>query len=66
MLKGKVVTLRPAQEEDLPALYEHTLDLENRGEFYPASIRTLPEMKKDFALNGFWSDEWGLLLIFDN
>jgi len=66
MLNGKVVTLRPAQEEDLPALYEHTLDLENRGEFYPATIRTMPEMKRDYSKDGFWSEEWGLLLIFDN
>jgi RimJ/RimL family protein N-acetyltransferase len=66
MLKGKVVTLRPVQEEDLPALYEHILNVENRGEFYPASIQTMAELRKELTTTGFWTPEFGLLMIIDN
>lgn len=66
MLRGKVVTLRPVQEDDLPQLYEHILNIENRGEFYPASIQTLAELRKELNTTGFWSREFGLLLLIDN
>jgi RimJ/RimL family protein N-acetyltransferase len=42
------------------------LNIENRGEFYPASIRSMSEMKKDYAKDGFWTEEWGLLVIVEN
>jgi RimJ/RimL family protein N-acetyltransferase len=66
MLNGKNITLRPVTEEDLPQLYEHILNVENRGEYYPRSIQTLPGMKKELAENGFWTPEFGLLLLIDN
>jgi ribosomal-protein-alanine N-acetyltransferase len=68
MLKGKIVTLRPVQEDDLPVLYEHTLDIENRGDFYPRHIYTLADMRKELAENGMWNRERpsGLLVLVDN
>lgn len=66
MLNGKTITLRPVTEEDLPQLYEHILNLDNRGEFYPRSIQTLPSLRKELAENGFWTPEFGLLLLIDN
>lgn len=65
MLKGKVITLRPVEEGDLPQLYEHILDVDNRGDFYPRSIQTLAELRKELTTTGFWSREFGLLLLID-
>jgi ribosomal-protein-alanine N-acetyltransferase len=66
MLKGKVVTLRPVTEEDLPQLYEYMMDLSNRDSFYSLTFRTMTEMRKDFAEHGMWSQDFGLLLLVDN
>jgi ribosomal-protein-alanine N-acetyltransferase len=65
MLKGKVITLRPVEEGDLPQLYEHILNVENRGDFYPRSIQTLAELRKELNTTGFWTREFGLLLLID-
>jgi ribosomal-protein-alanine N-acetyltransferase len=66
MLNGKGITLRPVTEEDLPQLYAHILNVENRGEFYPRSIQTLTDLRKELGSTGFWSPEFGLLLLHDN
>jgi ribosomal-protein-alanine N-acetyltransferase len=66
MLKGKVITLRPVQEEDLPVLYEHSLDLDNRGAFWPLFIQTMTELRKEFGEHGFWSQNRGLLVLVEN
>jgi RimJ/RimL family protein N-acetyltransferase len=66
MLKGKAITLRPVQEEDLPQLYAHILDVDNRGDFYPRSIQTLAELRKELTTTGFWTPKFGLLLLIDN
>jgi [ribosomal protein S5]-alanine N-acetyltransferase len=66
MLKGKVITLRPVHEDDLPQLYEHILNIENRGDFYPATIQTLAELRKELNTTGFWTPTFGLLLLIDN
>jgi len=65
MLKGKAITLRPVEEDDLPVAYKHITDLENRGEFYPRRIQTLTEMRKEFNENGFWAPDRGTLAIVD-
>jgi RimJ/RimL family protein N-acetyltransferase len=66
MLKGKVITLRPVEEGDLPALYAHILDIDNRGEFYPRTIQTMAELRKELNTTGFWTPTFGLLLLIDN
>jgi ribosomal-protein-alanine N-acetyltransferase len=66
MLKGEVVTVRPIEEKDLPALYEHILDIDNRGEFYPKDIFTLAALRKELNDTGFWTKERGLLVLIDN
>ncbi len=66
MLNGKVVTLRPIVEEDLPQLYEHIINVENRGEFYPRTFQTMSSLRKELADTGFWSNEFGILLLIDN
>ncbi len=66
MLKGEVVTVRPVQEEDLPALYEHILDIDNRGDFYPRHVFSLSELRKELSETGFWTKERGMLVLIDN
>lgn len=66
MLKGKVVTVRPIVEADLPVLYEHFMNLENRGEFWPPNISTMTQLEKDLKEHGFWRDDFGSVVIVDN
>lgn len=66
MLNGKHITLRPVTENDLPQIYAHFLNLDNRGEFYGTNIRTMSELRRDFAEHGFWKDDFGILLLVDN
>ena len=66
MLKGKAITLRPVEEEDLPVLYEYSLDIENRGEFYPRGIETRTELRKQYEEHGAWTKDSGTLAIVDN
>jgi RimJ/RimL family protein N-acetyltransferase len=66
MLKGKGVTVRPIAEDDLPKLYEHQLNIENRGEFFPATITPLSQLEKDLREHGFWRDDFGSVVIIDN
>lgn len=66
MLKGKAVTLRPVEEDDLPVLYDYILDVENLGEFYPRRIQTLTALRKEFLESGAWKDDFGLLVLVDN
>jgi ribosomal-protein-alanine N-acetyltransferase len=66
VLKGERIALRPAREEDLPTLYEHILNLENRGEFYPAHIQSLTELRKEFDESGFWKSDAGSLALVGN
>ncbi len=65
MLNGKAITLSPIVEADLPVLYEHTLNLENRGEFWPTSISSMTQLQKELAEHGFWKDEFGSLKMTD-
>jgi RimJ/RimL family protein N-acetyltransferase len=66
VLKGQAITLRPIREDDLPVLYEHMMNLDNRGEFWPLHIQSLSQLKKEFEENGFWRDDFGSLVIVDN
>jgi RimJ/RimL family protein N-acetyltransferase len=63
MLKGKIVTLRPVEEADLPLLYRHITDLENRGEFFGRTIATMEELQRQFSADGFWGEASTLVMI---
>ena len=65
MLKGKNVILRPVREADLPFLVERNAEFEHRGEWYPHHYYSEPTIRKDFAKDGFWSDEHGQLFMTD-
>ncbi len=66
MLNGKGVTLRPVEERDLDELYRHVLNIENRGDYYPRSIQSMADLRRQLSTTGFWEPEFGLLLILDN
>jgi RimJ/RimL family protein N-acetyltransferase len=63
MLDGERITLRPAREGDLDALYTHHLDLASRGRFFPLGVVSEPKFRRQFAETGFWEEDEGLLLI---
>ena len=66
MLNGKGVTLRPVEERDLDELYKHVINIENRGDYYPRSIQSMADLRRQLSTTGFWEPEFGLLLILDN
>ena len=63
MLKGEVVTLRPVREADLDTLRELDLDLDSRGDYWPLGIMSEVEYRRGFEETGFWSDNFGRLLM---
>ena len=63
MLKGDLIQLRLVREEDLGALYELTTDLESRGAYFPLGVQSEPALREQFAKNGFWDKEEGMLLM---
>jgi len=66
MLRGKIITLRPVTEEDLPQFYAYQVDLSNRGDFYSLSFRTMAQMRREFTESGMWGEDFGVLLIVSN
>src|SRR5690349_581063 len=66
MLNGKIATLRPLLESDLEQFYAYQTDFSNRGEFLGRRFRTWHDIQRDFAKDGFWSDESGMLAVINN
>jgi RimJ/RimL family protein N-acetyltransferase len=63
MLTGERISLRPVREADLDAMYAAHVDIANRGRFFPLGVASEPAFRRDFAENGFWQREEGMLLI---
>jgi RimJ/RimL family protein N-acetyltransferase len=63
MLHGDRITLRPARESDLDALYEAHADIRNRGAFFPLGVWSESRFRREFGEHGFWQKEEGMLLI---
>jgi ribosomal-protein-alanine N-acetyltransferase len=63
MLHGSRITLRPAREADVDALYAAHVDIRTRGAFYPLGVMSEPAFKREFSENGFWQKESGTLVI---
>jgi [ribosomal protein S5]-alanine N-acetyltransferase len=63
MFKGNKISLRPVRERDLETLFDLEWDITNRGEFYPLDLPSEAEFKRRFQQDGFWTEEFGLLLI---
>ena len=63
MLPGKLITLRPVGESDLPAFIDAHVDIRNRGPFFPLDVTSGAALRSAHAENGFWGREDGTLLI---
>ncbi|HSL97382.1 MAG TPA: GNAT family protein [Candidatus Deferrimicrobiaceae bacterium] len=63
MLTGERITLRPIRESDLDAVYASLVDIRNRGEFFPLGVQSQSAFHRQFAENGFWDKEEGLLVL---
>jgi RimJ/RimL family protein N-acetyltransferase len=63
VLRGETISLRPAREADLDALYVAHVEIANRGAYFPLGVRSEPDFRRDFAENGFWKREEGLLVM---
>lgn len=66
MLSSDRVELRLVREQDLPRFYELMSDLGTRGSYFPLGLMSEPAMQNQFAADGFWSDNEGMLLICDS
>jgi ribosomal-protein-alanine N-acetyltransferase len=66
MIRGKNVYLRTVRESDLDFYYEQACDVEGATQFYPITVPSEVKCKRDFHEHGFWSDEYGELLICDH
>ncbi|UCE59273.1 MAG: GNAT family N-acetyltransferase [Phycisphaerales bacterium] len=65
MLEGKNVVLRLLKEEDLEEFVRLYNDASHRGEYYPISLRSLSQSRKEFQENGWWDEHQGRMLITD-
>jgi ribosomal-protein-alanine N-acetyltransferase len=65
VLIGDQITLRPVRAEEVGPLYESSLDLENRGLWYPLPTTPLGKLEADFADSGFWTAGDGIFAIAD-
>lgn len=63
MLKGQSITLRPVLEKDVDQLYQHHLDIDNRGDYFPRGVVAQPVFRQRFQESGYWTKEEGMLVI---
>jgi RimJ/RimL family protein N-acetyltransferase len=63
MLRGSSFHLRPITEDDLPIFKQQMMTIDNRGDFYPHTIHSPVEIRRQFEKNGYWGEESGILLI---
>jgi len=65
MFEGKTINLRLVREADLDEIIELTNRMVDKGEYYPVNLHTTTAFRKQFADDGMWGDESGVLLIED-
>lgn len=65
MLVGEKINLRLITENDLSQLYNFISNISIRGQYFPQTLVSEIEFKKKFHDNGFWSEDFGRLLIIN-
>ncbi|BBB91930.1 MAG TPA: GNAT family protein [Methylomusa anaerophila] len=65
MIEGKNINLRTVTENDLTELFALASRLREMGEFWSVLLPSEPNLKKEFAETGFWSKNFGKMLITD-
>ena len=63
MIRGKSLQLRTVRETDLDHLYMLLTDIATRGDFVPLRIPSEPVFKQQFHDTGFWTEDYGRMLI---
>jgi RimJ/RimL family protein N-acetyltransferase len=57
--------LRPVLEGDLEERHRRRIDLSVRGDFFPLGVRSETTYRNDFAKDGFWGPDGGMLAVVD-
>ena len=65
MIQGKNIVLRMFREQDIERYLEITNDLSNMTRYWPAHLQSETKMRKELAENGFWKDDYKLMLMTD-
>jgi RimJ/RimL family protein N-acetyltransferase len=65
VLKGNKINLRMLRRKELPEFLALFNDLSTRGPFYPLMLSNEPLLEQRFEKDGYWSEEWMLLVIAD-
>ena len=65
MLIGSMIRLRTAQAGELDELYRRHTNLSTRGAYFPRGFESESAFRKSFDDDGWWGEEWGLLLIVE-
>lgn len=63
MLKGENINLRLIQSNDLDVLIEKESDMDLRGDYFPLRLQSEVTYKNTFNQNGFWTDDFGKMVI---
>ncbi|MFC2078950.1 GNAT family N-acetyltransferase [Candidatus Bipolaricaulota bacterium] len=63
MLTGHHVVLRTVREADLDGLYDLIADVRAIGDYWPLRIGSESEWLKRFHENGWWTEDFGRLLL---
>jgi ribosomal-protein-alanine N-acetyltransferase len=63
MLEGRKITLRLFAEADLDEFLTLYGKLIERGEFFPISLKSAAETRKEFGEHGWWEEHTGRMLI---
>ena len=66
MLVGQQITLRPLRSDDIGPLHDSSMDLENRGPWYPLPRSPRSKFEAAFAESGFWTRDDGIFAITDH
>ncbi len=65
MIQGRKVILRTFKESDLEAYIGIINDLSHMTDYWPAHLHSETKLRKEFSEDGFWKDDYKLLLITD-
>jgi len=65
MIRGKRVNLRTFRESDLDEYSEIINDLSNMSNYWPINLQAETNLRKEFGKNGFWKDDYKLMVVTD-
>jgi len=65
MIVGQKVNLRLFTEADLSEFLKLTGNLKNRGEYWPVFLHAETKLRKQYAEDGLWGEQFGRMAITD-